>query len=228
VCNNVAVCRWCQRHKCIGSGRSVITGLWDYTASSAYDEFVAGETYTDTFIVAADDGITKVITVDIVGTNDAALILGDVAKSLTETDAALSTSGALTISDLDGDNLFTSQFGVSGTYGQFNIAGPGLWEYTASSAYDELAAGATYTDTFTVAADDGTTQVITVDIVGTNDAAVIAGDTVRTANEGTESLSLDGLLTATDLDGTDNLFTAQSKVAGTNGYGQFNITTAGA
>ncbi len=43
------------------------------------------------------------------------------------------------------------------------------------SAHDEFVGGQTYTDSITVATADGTTQVLTVTMTGTNDAAVITG-----------------------------------------------------
>ncbi len=46
-----------------------------------------------------------------------------------------------------------------------------------------LNAGQTLTDTFTVTTVDGTPQVVTVTINGTNDAAVISGDLTGTVIE---------------------------------------------
>ena len=54
--------------------RSDATGPGRYTANTAHDEFVAGTTYTDTFTVASADGTTTTITVNIMGTNDAAVV----------------------------------------------------------------------------------------------------------------------------------------------------------
>src|SRR5207248_4028602 len=59
-----------------------------------------------------------------------------------------------------------------GTYGTFAINAAGAWTYTASSAHNEFAAGTTYTDTFSVASADGTLTSVTINIAGTNDAAV--------------------------------------------------------
>ncbi len=38
---------------------------------SAHDEFVGGQTYTDSITVATADGTTQVLTVTMTGTNDA-------------------------------------------------------------------------------------------------------------------------------------------------------------
>ncbi|MEY4753141.1 MAG: hypothetical protein RJA44_816, partial [Pseudomonadota bacterium] len=47
------------------------SGAWSYTASSAHDAFVAGQTYTDSFTVTSADGTQSTVTVNITGTNDA-------------------------------------------------------------------------------------------------------------------------------------------------------------
>src|SRR5439155_4041675 len=86
-----------------------------YTASSAHTEFVARATYTDTFTVASADGTLTSVTINILGTNDAAALSADT-KNLTEgnTAAAISRSGTLTISDVDSSATFVAQAGTSG------------------------------------------------------------------------------------------------------------------
>ena len=105
-------------------------------------------------------------------------------SNLTETNAAadISTSGTLTISDVDSPATFVAQAGTVGSYGTFAIDTAGAWTYTASSAHNEFAAGTTYTDTFTVASADGTATSVTINILGTNDAAVLSAD-VRNLTE---------------------------------------------
>ena len=95
------------------------------------------------------------------------------AANLTETNAAadISTSGTLTISDVDSPATFVAQAGTAGSYGTFAIDTAGAWTYTASSAHNEFVAGTTYTDTFSVASADGTPTSVTINILGTNDAA---------------------------------------------------------
>ena len=207
------------------------SGAWTYsTAPSAHDEFVAGTTYTDSFTVATADGTSQVITVSILGTNDAAVITGTSTASLTETDAVLTASGELDATDVDGSAAFVAQSGVAGSngYGTFAIDASGAWTYsTAPSAHDEFVAGMTYTDSFTVATADGTSQVITVSILGTNDAAVITGTSTASLTETDAVLTASGELDATDVDGSA-AFVAQSGVAGSNGYGTFAIDASGA
>ena len=164
-------------------------GVWTYTMNSAHNEFVAGTDYTDSITVATADGTTQVITVTITGTNDAAVITGASTASLTETNAVQSTGGTLTATDVDSSNAFVAQTGVAGSngYGSFSIDAAGVWTYTMNSAHNEFVAGTNYTDSITVATADGTTQVITVTITGTDDAPSF-GTASRTANVSEEGL----------------------------------------
>src|SRR5436853_246654 len=142
-------------------------GAWTYTASSAHNEFAAGSTYSDTFSVASADGTLTAVTINILGTNDAA-VLSAATKTLTETNLAadISTAGTLTISDVDSPATFVAQAATAGTYGTFAIDSAGAWTYTASSAHNEFAAGSTYSDTFAVASADGTLTSVTIHIAG--------------------------------------------------------------
>ena len=198
-------------------------GAWTYTASSAHNEFEDGTTYTDTFAVASADGTTTSVTINILGTNDAAVLSADV-RDLTETNAALATSGTLTISDVDSPASFVAQAGTAGSYGTFAIDTAGTWTYTASSQHNEFAAGTTYTDTFAVASADGTTTSVTINILGTNDAAVVSAD-VRDLSETNVALATSGTLTVSDVDSPAS-FVAQAGTAGS--YGTFAIDAAGA
>jgi VCBS repeat-containing protein len=152
-------------------------GVWSYTASSAHDAFVAGTTYSDTFQVASADGTRTSVTVNILGTNDAA-VLSSATVGLSETNTVLATGGTLTISDVDSPQTFVAQAGTVGSYGTFTIDAAGVWSYTASSAHDAFVGGTTYSDTFQVASADGTTTSVTVNILGTSDAVVVSSLTI--------------------------------------------------
>ena len=200
-------------------------GAWAYTASSAHDAFVAGTTYTGTFQVASADGTPTSVTINIAGTNDAAVLSTDV-RDLSETNVALATSGTLTISDPDSATTFVAQPGTAGSYGTFAIDSAGAWTYTASSAHDAFVAGTTYTDTFQVASADGTPTSVTINIAGTNDAAVLSAD-VRNLTETNAAvdISASGTLTISDVD-SPATFVVQAGTAGS--YGTFAINSAGA
>ncbi|MBI4290124.1 MAG: type I secretion protein, partial [Betaproteobacteria bacterium] len=148
-------------------------GAWTYTANSAFDNLSVGGSVSDSFTVASADGTTTSVQVTISGTNDAA-ILSAAVVALDETNAALSTSGQLTISDVDSPAAFVAQTGTVGTNGSFSVDATGAWTYTANSAFENLNVGDSVSDTFTVASADGTTTSVQVTINGTNDAAILS------------------------------------------------------
>ncbi|MGZ8171748.1 MULTISPECIES: VCBS domain-containing protein [Methylobacter] len=198
-------------------------GNWSYIANSAFDNLNVGDSISDTFIVKAIDGTETSVKVTINGTNDAA-VLSSTTANLTESNAALTTSGTLTISDIDSAATFVAQVNQVGSYGTFNVGTNGAWTYAANSAHNEFVAGATYTDTFAVTSADGTATSVTVNILGTNDAAVLSTATTN-LTETNAALATSGTLTISDVDSAA-AFVAQTGVAGS--YGTFNIGTDGA
>ena len=99
-----------------------------------------------------------------------------------------------------------------------------------------LNVGQTLTDTFTVTTVDGTQQLVTITITGTNDAAVISGDFIGPVVEaGGVDNGTPGTPTATgDLNSTDvddnpsDAWTAVgTATASTKGYGTYTLTAAG-
>ena len=64
-------------------------------------------------------------------------------------------------------------------YGSFTITAAGVWSYTLNNNHptvQSLPAGGTLGDSFTVATIDGTEQVVSITITGTNDAPVAVAD----------------------------------------------------
>ncbi|HYE34806.1 VCBS domain-containing protein, partial [Methylocaldum sp.] len=110
--------------------------------------------------------------------NDAAVITGTSTGALTETDAVQSVGGTLAATDVDSSAAFVAQTNVAGSngYGKFTINAAGVWTYVMDTAHNEFAQGQPYTDSITVATADGTTQVITVTITGSNDGPVAVAD----------------------------------------------------
>ena len=202
-------------------------GTWSYATNASHDAFKAGQTYTDSITVTSADGTTTTITVKIFGTNDSA-VLTPGTVNLTETNSVLTTSGTLTITDVDSPANFVAQSNVTGTggYGKFSINANGAWNYAANTAHNEFAAGQTYTDSITVSAADGTTTTISVKILGTNDAAVLTPVTVN-LTETNSVLTTSGTLSITDVDSSAT-FVAQTNAAGSAGYGKFTINANGA
>ncbi len=97
---------------------------------------------------------------------------GDTALAITESNVAQTVSGTLGFSDPDGITTITALTNAAGTggYGTFTTnASTGAWSYTMNTAQDALTAGQVLTDTITVSAADGSSQVLSVTITGTND-----------------------------------------------------------
>src|SRR5204863_114474 len=91
---------------------------------------------------------------------------------------------------------------VHGTYGDFSVDANGAWTYVGNGAHDELTAGQTVSDHFTVVSQDSSASgTVTVTITGTNDAATVSSDS-KAVSEGDTSAALNtsGLLTITDPD----------------------------
>jgi len=120
------------------------------------------------------------------------VISGDTTGNVVE-DGPLTTSGTLSVSDVDsGEGSFVSTSSLVGTYGSFSFnLGTGAWEYTlnnASAAVQSLPAGEEVSDSLTVTTDDGSEQVITVTVTGTNDGPVAVADTNNVVESGVDAL----------------------------------------
>ncbi|MFC5313771.1 Ig-like domain-containing protein [Azospirillum rugosum] len=188
----------------LGSLALQADGTYAYSVDNSAVQFLgAGRTRTDSFTVTSFDGTSKRISFTITGVNDAAVIGGTDAGTVTEdkdvtAGGQLVTGGTLTIADTDtGEASVQPQAGTAGRYGVFALAADGRWTYAADNAQtaiQRLGAGETLTETFTVKALDSTTHTVTVTITGTNDAAAIGTPTVSSV---TEDLNVaNGALTA--------------------------------
>ncbi|RLC59030.1 MAG: hypothetical protein DRI30_01525, partial [Chloroflexi bacterium] len=166
-----------------GYGNFEITGnTWTFTLNNAHASVQAldvGQTLNDTFTFTASDGSTQVVTITINGAEDAAVIGGTSVGAVTE-DGSLTASNTLTITDVDtSDNpiSFNNVLPTLGDfgYGNFEITG-NSWTYTLNNAHASvqgLDVGETINDTYTYTATDGSTQVVTVTITGTEDAPTV-------------------------------------------------------
>src|SRR5438445_773410 len=192
-------------------------------SNSSDNPSTAARTVSFTVNDGAANSNTVASTVNVTAVNDAA-VLGSATVALAETNAALTTGGTLTITDVDSPQTFVPQTNVAGTNGTFSIAANGAWTYTANSAFDNLNVGQSVSDTFTVASADGTTTTVQITINGTNDAAVLSSATVTLA-ETNAPLTTGGTLTVCDVDSAQT-FVPQTNIAGTNGT--FSIAANGA
>lgn len=142
-----------------------------YKPGSGFDYLAEGETATDsfTYTIRLPDGSFSTATVDILitGTNDPAVLSSGYVQ-LFEGDTAedISTSGTLTISDVDGPELFVAGT-QEGSYGTFTIDENGHWTYAASSAHDEFQDTNSYNEIFFVESADGTGTYVHIEIMGT-------------------------------------------------------------
>ena len=79
---------WADGERCgYGSFTMTAAGVWTYTldnANSAVQALNAGGTLTDTFTVTTVDGTTKLVTITITGSNDAAVISGTTTGAVIE------------------------------------------------------------------------------------------------------------------------------------------------
>ena len=126
--------------------------------------------------------------------------------------------------------------GVNG-YGTYTLTAAGVWTYTldnSNAAVQALSTGQTLTDTFTAITVDGTQQLVTITIHGTDDAAVISGDFSGTVLEaggvanGTPGIpTATGALNAADADSPPDWTPVVTLTPGDNGFGSYTLTAAG-
>src|SRR5438477_9308839 len=218
-------------------------------SKAAVQALNVGGTLTDHITVASEDGTTQVVTITINGTNDAAITSGSPIASVTGAGGVdMGTPGTPTaigtLTDTDVDNAANSfQAVAAGTattdgYGTYAMKiGRAAWRERDNSkaAVQALNVGGTLTDHITVASEDGTTQVVTITINGTNDAAITSGSPIASVTgaggvdmgtPGTPTAS--GTLTDTDVDNAANSFQAVAAgTASTDGFGTYAMTAGG-
>ncbi|CAI8904820.1 VCBS domain-containing protein [Pseudomonas chlororaphis] len=226
------------------------TGQWTYTLANGTDgvanavqSLKAGESHDEVFSVQVSDGLggvdTQLVTVTVTGSNDAPVLSfasGNDAGAVQE-DTTLSVSGQFSSTDID--HAATATWSIAGsntgTYGSIAVDGTGQWTYTlangtdgVASAVQSLKAGESHDEVFSVQVSDGLggvdTQLVTVTVTGSNDAAVLSSASV-TLSETNAPLTTGGNLTVSDIDSPEN-FQAQTDTAGN--YGKFSIGTGGA
>ncbi|WP_314947632.1 VCBS domain-containing protein [Bradyrhizobium cosmicum] len=204
---------------------------------------------TTSFVVTVSDGglsTSQTFVVTINGVNDTATISGNAAGIVVEAGGVAnaapgtpSATGTLTDTDVDNPpNTFTavsSPTRSAGGYGTFTMTAGGVWTYTldnGNSTVQALNVGDTLTDTLTVTTVDGTPQVVTITIQGSNDATVISGTTTGSVVEASGASPgvpvAAGTLAAGDVDNPANMFVpVGSPTPSAHGYGNFTISAAG-
>lgn len=217
-----------------GSWGSVVidaAGNWSYTASDssrdAIQSLTDGEKLTDTITVYSVDGSETQITININGTNDDAVIGGDITATITDNGGTMSTSGTLTSTDVDGsDNKFIAET-ITTPRGEVTIDEDGHWTYTTTDptgAIQRLPEGETLTEVVTVRAEDGTEQQIVLTIEGVNDAPVFSAISSRDVYETNDVISVSGSINVVDPDAGESFMLAGTYMGD---YGSVTIDRAG-
>ncbi|MEL4400121.1 VCBS domain-containing protein [Shewanella algae] len=213
------------------------TGAWNYQLdNAAVDGLLEGEIRTETFTVTVTDeygaNAEQLVTITIIGTNDAPILSADASGAVIEDldviNGMLSDSGDLSFTDVDindshsvgssynGDVLWSGgaldQATQDALAAGFSVDNAG-WSYDiANSLVQFLAVGETITLSFDVTVDDGNggtdTDTVTVTITGTNDAPVLSIDMSGAVTEDVDvingMLSDSGDLSFTDVDINDS------------------------
>ncbi|MGY3233721.1 MULTISPECIES: VCBS domain-containing protein [unclassified Bradyrhizobium] len=224
-------------------------GHWTYTLDDANPAVLAlraCDTATDTFTVTTIGGTPQTITVTIQGADDPSVVSGDTHGCVVEAGGVDNSEhgvpvavGVLTAVDVDGppDDFKAvpcperSDHG----YGSFTMTDDGHWTYALDNgncAVQALNVGDSLTDSFTVKTADGTAQLVTVTIEGSNDAATICGQAcghvIEPSNPCAPPPSASGTLTDKDVDNPNDTFTATAcPQASEHGYGSFTMTAGG-
>ncbi|WP_017091688.1 VCBS domain-containing protein [Vibrio splendidus] len=202
-------------------------GTWTFVANSPYDELADGEQIQDTTTVQTSDGGEQVITVTIIGTDDAAVATDDSGGVTEDIDVdditnQLVTSGQIVITDVDSD---TPTFSADGEFnlvgstndsqlGVLSIEPDGAWTYVVNNDdVQYLDDDEFVTEVYTVTASDGTTSEVTITINGADDPSdITVGEGDSDTGEVTEDVDVDqesnnlttsGTLTITDVDDND-------------------------
>ncbi|WP_422472935.1 VCBS domain-containing protein [Endozoicomonas sp. ALB032] len=178
-------------------------GTWSYTPTAHY----FGDDVTFNFTVSdgtSGDEASASATLDVISVNDAAVVAGVDTGSVTEDDnATLTTSGNLTVTDVDANEAVFQAEILSGSHGQLSINADGSWTYSADnsqSTIQTLGDGDSLTDSFTVQTADGTQHIVTATIHGTNDAPVVTAGGTLAYTENDNHQVIDSHITLTDID----------------------------
>ncbi len=235
-----------------GSYTLTAAGVWTYTLSNsnaAVQALNVGDILIDSFTVTTVDGTAQLVTITIDGANDAAVISGATTGSVIEAGGVGSgipgipvATGDLTSTEVDNppDDWTAVSTATASTegYGSYTLTAGGAWTYTLDNsnlAVQALNTGDTLTDTFTVTTIDGTPQLVTITIHGTDDEAVISGDFAGTVLEaGGVANGIPGIPTATgDLDAavvgnpSEDWTPVGTPRPGDNGFGSYTLTVSG-
>jgi VCBS repeat-containing protein len=203
-------------------------GNWTFTANNdALQSLGEDVTKTLTFSVDSKDGSGHHdVSIDLVGINDLATVAGDDNASITEDSDDDVASGTLTVADADDGEDKAKASTESNAYGTFSVDADGHWTFTANNdALQSLGEDVTKTLTLSVDSKDGTGHHdVSIDLVGINDLATIAGDDGASVTEDSGSYTVQGSLTVSDADDGESKAKASTQ---SNAYGTFSVDADG-
>jgi VCBS repeat-containing protein len=169
---------------------------WIYASNNSALQFLQdGQQIVqfDTVVIVDGQGgsTSQVVTITINGSNDAAVITGPVTGTVIEADGVANgtpgvptATGDLNSADVDNPSdawtAVTSPTAGANGFGSYTLTAAGVWTYTldnTNATVQALNADQTLTDTFTVTTVDGTSQVVSITINGSNDAILTGATT---------------------------------------------------
>ncbi|MEQ9236054.1 Ig-like domain-containing protein [Coleofasciculus sp. E2-BRE-01] len=161
-------------------------GTVTYTPATAFQSLGVGESATDQFTYTLDDGnnhtATAIVSVTVNGINDIPIANND--TTTTDEDTATTIAVLDNDSDIENDTVIVSGVDTTNTQGNVTVNADGTITYNPNTAFQDLGAGETSTDTFNYTITDGNqgtnTATVTVTITGVNDAPVAQNDSVTT------------------------------------------------
>ncbi|WP_193778290.1 Ig-like domain-containing protein [Pseudovibrio sp. Ad37] len=191
-------------------------GTFAYDTNGQFDHLGAGETATDSFVYLALDGswsgTSARVTVTITGENDAPVA----AEVFSETDEDSSLTITPSYSEADTSDTHSFSVDTSETAGSVTVNDDGTFSYDPIGAFEGLTAGETATDTFSYTVTDSSgassTETVTIEITGVNDAPVVSGLSAETS-EGT-SVLIDPVFTDAEASDTHTFTFDVSKTSG--------------
>ncbi|GLQ74857.1 VCBS domain-containing protein [Vibrio penaeicida] len=203
-------------------------GSYTFDASS-YDYLQEGETLAIPVTVTVTDEAggtdTAILTITVLGTNDASTVSADT-RTLTETNSVLTSSGTLTSIDVDGpDNSFTANT-TTNDFGTFVIDADGNWTFSSNGAFDHLRVGEEASFTYPVTTTDGTASSVEITIQGTNDLPVVEERLGGWTQEDSTTRIVKNLVVQ-DLDNDNHTFAVVGGTAPADSVGIFNINAEG-
>jgi large repetitive protein len=231
------------------SGTLTVTdGAWSFAVDNAeIQQLSAGQSFTQGHLVYSEDGtLSAPVTITITGTNDLPVITSTTqSASLSEGNATLTASGAVTFTDIDVLDTPTAALtgstinatGITLTPAQtaainaaFAVGSNGAWNFSFASP-DYLNVGDSVVAVFTVQVSDGNggtaTQNVTITINGTNDVPVVSSASFPvTEDSGVQTTVLTSLASDADA-GAVLTYSQVGSVAGVTiaANGDFSVDT---